>query len=171
MLQLHIINVTGLYYDEVFPLDKLEILPTDRNFRPPAAPDIPLEANFSGQTMLIGFDCPAACAAAPGESITLTLYWQAQAPFETEYTVFTHLLGPNETVLINADHAPPKSTLAWVPNEIVTDPVTLTIPPDLTSGQYTLEIGLYDAAVPTFRRLPLVSGPTRVLVPQPLVVK
>ena len=170
-LQLHLINVSGLYYDEVFPLDRLEIVPTDRNFTPPAAMDIPLEADFSGQTRLLGLDCPSDCAAGSGESITLTLYWQAQASLTTEYTVFTHLLGPNEVVLINADHAPPKSTLAWVPNEIIIDPVTITIPPDLAPGQYTLEVGLYDAADPAFRRLPLNSGPTRVLVPEMIVVK
>jgi len=67
-------------------------------------------------------------------------------------------------VLINADHAPPKPTQGWVPGEIITDPVTLTLPPELPPGDYALEIGLYDATDPAFTRLLLNNGDTRVLL-------
>ncbi|MCG3208734.1 MAG: hypothetical protein FOGNACKC_02346 [Anaerolineae bacterium] len=170
-LRVHIINVGAFDYDEVYPFDQLEILPTERNFSPPAAVDIPLAADFSGQATLLGVDCPGNCAAAPGQSLNLTLYWRAEAPFDTTYTVFTHLLGADETVLVNADHAPPKPTTGWVPGEIIADPVTLNLPANLPPGDYTLEIGLYNAADPAFARLPLTTGETRLLLPQPLHVK
>lgn len=170
-LQLHIINVTGYPYDEVYPFDQIEILPTERHFIPPASVDIPLEANFADVISLIGLDCPNDCTAAPGESITLTLYWRALASPEQNYTIFTHLLDTNENVLTNADHPPPKPTQGWVSDEIITDAVTLSIPPELPAGSYPVEIGLYDAAAPDLQRLPLTTGQNRVLLPQMLTIK
>ncbi len=183
-LQLHLINRDPNPYDQLFPIDRLEILPTDRIFRPPAAVDIPLQADFSGQVSLIGVDCPAGgpgqeetasaepvCRTVAGQPTTLTFYWQAGAGLDKNYTVFTHLLGPEETVLLNADHAPPKATRGWVPGEIIADTVTLPIPADLPPGQYALEVGLYDAADPTFPRLPLTNGESRLILPRPVIVE
>ncbi len=170
-LQLHLINVSGYPYDEVFTFDTLEILPTERNFTPPKKFDMPLKADFSGQTTLLGVDCPQVCQTGPGETVTLTLYWRSDSPTNTSYTIFTHLLDSNETVLINADHVPQKITPAWVPNEIITDPITLTLPPDLPPGSYPLEVGLYDATDPAFPRLPLLDGQTRIILPQTLIVE
>ncbi|MCB0164522.1 MAG: glycosyltransferase family 39 protein [Anaerolineae bacterium] len=169
-LQLHIINVTAYPYDEVFPFDEIEITPTERNFKPPAQVDMPLGANFSNQATLIGADCAAGCRAAPGESLSLTLYWRAEASFDTSYTVFTHALDAGETVVINADHLPPKPTTGWVPNEIIIDPITLVIPGDLSPGTYPIEVGLYNAADPAFSRLPLAGGDNRLILPQPITV-
>jgi hypothetical protein len=141
---------------------------------------MPLKAEFSGQATLIGADCrpsindgasQAGCRAAPGESVTLTLYWRADTRLDTNYTIFTHLLGPGETVVVNADHAPAKPTQGWVPGEIIADPVTLTLPADLSLGNYSIEVGLYNAADPTFPRLLLTTGETRVILPQPLLVE
>jgi hypothetical protein len=176
-LQVHLVNVHGFFYDEVFPFDRLEILPTTRNFNPPAATDMSLEADFSGQVSLIGVDCrpvnPAGptCRAAPGEEVILTLYWRAGTAIETNYTVFTHLLGLEETVIVNADHAPPKPTQGWVSDEIIADSVSFTLPETLPPGDYPIEVGLYNAADPEFTRLLLISGETRVILPQPLQVE
>lgn len=170
-LKLHLVNLGAFSYDETFPLAALDILPATRNFTPPESVDIPLAADFSGLTTLIGVDCPANCTAPPGATIPLTLYWRADAALDKQYTVFTHLLGPDETVIVNADHAPPKPTLGWTPPEIITDPVTLTLPANLPPGRYAVEIGLYNAADPAFPRLPLTNGSTRLVLPRPLVVK
>jgi 4-amino-4-deoxy-L-arabinose transferase-like glycosyltransferase len=174
-LQLRLINTGANAYDKVFPLAQLDILPTERNFTPPEAIDMPLEADFSGQTTLIGANCSTwtgtDCHTAPGQPVTFTLYWRANAPLDTNYTIFTHLLGPDVTPLINADHAPPKPTQGWVTGEIIADTVTLNIPADLPPGDYLIEVGLYDAADPAFPRLPLNTGETRVILSQPLVVE
>ncbi|MCB0198028.1 MAG: hypothetical protein KDJ65_39160, partial [Anaerolineae bacterium] len=169
-LQLHIINVSGYPYDELFTFDDIEIMPTERNFDPPRQVDMPLAANFSGQATLIGADCADECKAAAGESLSLTLYWRAESNFDTRYTIFTHALGPDEMVVINADHSPAKPTTSWVPGEIITDPITFTIPDDRPPGEYLLEVGLYDAADSNFTRLPLDTGESRVILPQPLKV-
>ncbi len=171
-LQVRLVNVHAFPYDKLFPFAKLDIRPTERSFTPPAALDLPLQADFSGQVTLLGADCrPPGCQASPGQAVTLTLYWRAETHFETNYTIFTHLLGSPEMVRVNADHAPPKPTQGWVPGEIISDSVTLTLPADLPPGDYPLEIGLYDAAQPDFPRLPLTNGETRVILPQPLKVE
>jgi hypothetical protein len=132
---------------------------------------MPLEANFSQKITLLGADCPAGCRALPGQTLELTLHWRAETASDLNYTVFTHLLGPDETVLINADHVPPKPTQGWVPGEIITDPVKLVIPGDLPPGAYTIEVGLYDASDPAFTRLPLAEGEDRVILPRPLTIE
>ena len=170
-LDIHLIHRGANSYDEVFPLGELTILPATRNFTPPDSMDISLNADYAGLATLLGADCAAQCRAAPGDAIPLTLYWRAEASFDKNYTVFTHLLDAGDTVLVNADHAPPKPTQNWVPNEIITDPVTLTLPPDLPPGQYAIEVGLYDAADPNFARLPLTTGETRLVLPQAVRVQ
>ncbi|MEM7346038.1 MAG: hypothetical protein AAF485_17500, partial [Chloroflexota bacterium] len=173
-IDLHIINIGAYSYDEVYPIDTLEILPSERHFTPPDRLDMPVNANFAEQAILIGVDCQAIqpdCQAAPGETVTLTLHWQAVAPFDKSYTIFTHLLADDETVLSNADHAPPKPTQGWVPNEIITDIVTMTLPPDIAPGEYPIEIGLYDAEDPAFERVPLTNGETRIILDQRLKIE
>jgi len=170
-LQVRLINQHGFRYDEQFSIGSLEILPTTRNFTPPEQFDLPLEADFSGKVTLLGLNCSNNCQTKPGESLTLTAYWRAKSPLEVEYTIFAHLLNHDEKILINADHAPPKSSRAWVVNEVITDPVTLNIPVDLPPGDYLFEIGLYDANDPAFTRLPLVNGETRVLLSDLITVK
>ncbi len=172
-LQLQLNPVSG--DARIFAIDRLEILPTQRNFTLPTSVNMPLNADFSGQTTLLGADCStwdgAACPAAPGQTITLTLYWRAETASAVNYTIFTHLLGTGETVALNADHAPAKPTQAWVKDEIVADTVNLTIPATLPPGRYAIEVGLYNAADPAYPRLPLSSGDTRVILPQPLTVE
>lgn len=179
-LELHLVNSSGFVYDEVFPLAELTVRPTERRFSLPERVDLPLAADFSGLVSLAGVDCRAnggeadGCAGLqvrPGQDIGLTLYWRAETGPEVNYTVFTHLLDPDETVIVNADHAPPKPSRGWVPGEIIADAVSLSIPPGLPPGEYRVELGLYDAAGPDFPRLPLAGGETRLILPLVVVVK
>jgi uncharacterized membrane protein len=167
-LWLHLINPGTGPYKKIFPLDQVDIRATRRSFEPPAQVDLPLEADFSGQATLIGADCSTwtgtECRAGPGESITVTFYWQATGPLAKNYTVFTHLLDTEEQVIVNADHAPAKPTQGWVAGEIITDPVRLTLPSDLSPGEYALEVGLYDATDPAYTRLPLDTLENRIVV-------
>ncbi|MEM7030874.1 MAG: glycosyltransferase family 39 protein [Chloroflexota bacterium] len=136
----------------------LTLEPTERIFTPPDQFDITTEINFAGQTTLIGadFDQPIL---KPGESANLSLYWQADAPFAADYTVFVHPLGDDGTPVLNFDHAPPRPTSNWLEGEIIADAVTITIPPDFSPGQYPIEIGLYNTADPNYARLPVISAP------------
>ncbi len=140
-------------------LGQLSLMTRSRQF------EIPSLANTTGvafgnstQLKLIGHDLPLT-QLAPGDSLKVTLYWQAEAEMDTDYTVFVQLLDSTGQVVAQVDLPPlagAAPTTTWLPGEILTDPYTLTLPTDLPPGDYRLITGLYHAA--TGERLPLASG-------------
>ncbi len=119
-------------------------------------PANPVAANFANQVQLLGYD--AALPARPGGAWEYTLYWQATAPLERDYTLFVHLLDANN-VLVGQGDSPPLQgvypTSRWQPGEILNDAQSLPIAADLPSGKYRVVIGLYDPATGT--RLPVLD--------------
>lgn len=100
----------------------------------------------------------------PGETLILELFWEAEAPVERSYTVFTHLLGPilnpatGKPVWAQDDQEPLEGlypTTHWPPNVRCKDRYELSLPPDAPPGEYILEVGMYLRE--TGERLP-VSG-------------
>jgi hypothetical protein len=121
----------------------------------------PIASNFGDQIDLIGYDMNRRVAA-PGDTIHLTLYWRARSRMPIDYTVFTHILQPPETLWAQQDKslAPPAST--WARGQVMSDTYELTIKPDAPAGVYDLEVGIYDAASPTFERLRLITDDRRI---------
>lgn len=129
---------------------------------PAPLPDIegdPEVASFGEAIRLLGYSLDSA-SVAPGESVELTLYWQALAPLDEDYTVFTHLLGEyNPTtegpVWAGHDSQPDGGhypTTHWRAGEVVLDVHRLVIPGDAPAGDLQLEVGLYLLA--SMSRLP-----------------
>jgi hypothetical protein len=121
------------------------------------------------QLKLIGYDLPAT-GLAPGEPLSITLYWQAVAESDTNYTVFVQLLNNAGQVVAQQDRQPQAGaapTTTWLPGEILIDSYTLPVP-ELAAGHYQLIAGLYNAA--TGERLPLIAGGDFVEL-QPITVK
>ncbi|MDP2728371.1 MAG: hypothetical protein Q8P59_12615, partial [Dehalococcoidia bacterium] len=94
--------------------------------------------------------------------IPIALYWEAIAPTSQRYKVFVHLLGPDATLWGQHDSEPAggsSSTTDWRPGEAVADnhglPIALGTPPG-ESGQYEIEVGMYDPA--TGQRLPVFDS-------------
>ena len=54
-----------------------------------------------------------------------------------------------------------RPTTGWVTGEYVADPHLVAIPADLASGDYVVEVGLYDAGVATLPRLPVLDSEGR----------
>ncbi len=112
---------------------------------------------FGTQIKLLGYDASAAQA---GQPLTLTLYWQPLQEMEADYTVFIHLLDPaTGKILAQVDEQPAHQTYPtslWVSGEVVSDEHSVAIP-DVTAGQYDLQVGLYMQS--TGERL-LVNGDT-----------
>ena len=105
----------------------------------------------------MGLDLPQATVA-PGDSLPVTLYWQANQPFDRSWTVFVHLIDEAGQIISQQDQLPGSGqfpTTSWLPGEYLTDPYRLTIPPDIPPDNYYLRIGLYDAN--DFSRLPVVQ--------------
>jgi len=102
--------------------------------------------------------------AVPGDRVEVTLFWEALAPLEEDYTVFAHLLGeynPSTQGPVWAGHdSQPDGghypTSSWKSGEIVLDVHHLDIPGDAPPGAYQLEVGLYFLA--TMSRLPATDS-------------
>jgi hypothetical protein len=139
-------------------LTTIEILPTTRVFSAPQ-PQAWRQANFDDKILLLGADI-APDPVAPGGTLGVTLYWQAQAEMDVPYTVFVHLLDPDGQVVTGHDGEPvsgTRPTTGWVPGEFITDLHGVPIPADLPQGQYVIEVGLYDAGAPGMPRLPVLG--------------
>ena len=135
---------------DAFPLATVEIQPGAGDF-----PN-PLDANFDDQIMLVGYRLDRRVAQ-PGDTIRLTLYWQALASMETDYNVFAHVLGVEDQVWAASDSQPAGGTAPtgqWQPGQVVEDAHELTVGLTTPAGFYDIEIGLYTAGG---ERLPIVA--------------
>jgi hypothetical protein len=126
-------------------------------------PGYPREANWDDKIQLLGYDLDGSTYEV-GENIHLTLYYQALNKMRTNFTVFTHLLGPynpatNGPLWSQDDSEPCRRgypTSSWDVGEIVIDTFSLSIPAETPVGDYQLEIGFYQW--PTLERLPVLNA-------------
>jgi 4-amino-4-deoxy-L-arabinose transferase-like glycosyltransferase len=127
---------------ELATLGKLKVRP--KAYAAVEAPNR-LDADLGGQVTLLGYDVDRS-EVAPGDSVNITLYWAAQAPVHADYTVFVHLAAPQGPPHAQDDCQPQRGsypTSFWDVGEVVTDPHTIIIPPDLLPGEYPLVAGMY----------------------------
>jgi hypothetical protein len=93
-----------------------------------------------------------------GDALHLSLYWQADAPTDVPYTVFTHLVGPDGQLYGQWDNPPVWGTYPttdWLPGENVVDRYEIPVNPDAPPGNYRLLVGVYDPS--TGARLPVID--------------
>ncbi|HEY4691645.1 MAG TPA: glycosyltransferase family 39 protein [Anaerolineae bacterium] len=158
-------------YDELAPPDKPR-LPASTGgdnvrfgavalTRPVGDVPNPVLYNLGGQIELIGYDMDRR-AAAPGETIRLTLYWRARSAMSIDYTIFTHVLQPPETIWAQKDKPLSPPTTMWSVGQVVSDTYDLTVKPETPPGVYKVEIGVYDASSPTFDRLRIITDDGRL---------
>jgi hypothetical protein len=125
--------------------------------------DHPLKVEFASGVRLMGYDLPEK-ALAPGETLVVTLYWQAREPVESRYKVFTHLLGEVYNAKAGSflwgqqDNEPvngTRPTVTWRAGEVILDRYAIPVEPDAPPGTYHIEIGLYSPA--TLERVPVLD--------------
>lgn len=125
-------------------------------YQPGSDPVVPqrIEARFGQATRLIGYRIDKS-EVAPGETLLLTLHWQADAPLESTYHAFVHLEGPSGQ-LIAQDDGPLEQGGQPADSAETGGPIEnrheLLLPADSDYGDYTLWTGLYDPM--TMTRLP-----------------
>ena len=118
-----------------------------------------LEADFGGVMHLLGYDIKSQIPnpkspisnpeVEPGGQVGVTLYWEALAPADRDYTVFVHLLGEHDLLIAQRDTFPGLGLLSttWLePGDAWADRYVLQVPatayaPDVAQ----VEVGLYDA--------------------------
>lgn len=87
----------------------------------------------------------------PGRESTLTLHWTAPQLIPQDYQTFVHLRDGDENIL--QGDGPPLDgyypTSWWLPETLITDERTISVPNDLPAGTYTLHVGWYDLTTGT----------------------
>jgi hypothetical protein len=104
-----------------------------------------LEADFGPHLTLLGYRMDKAEAAYP-DTVSLTLYWTADAPVGGVYHVRLRLVDGDGRVAWGSDGAHPVDntypTSAWRPREIVPDAHQIPWPLGLAPAEYQLEVAL-----------------------------
>jgi hypothetical protein len=130
----------------------------------------PLTATLGGQVELLGYDLSAE-QVAPGETLTLTLYWRTLHEMDESYTVFTHLVTPDGALSGQQDNLPLGGTYPtnlWLSGEVVVDTYEIAVAADAKPGAHRLEVGMYVAQ--TGARLPVDGTGDDVVVVQEVEV-
>jgi 4-amino-4-deoxy-L-arabinose transferase-like glycosyltransferase len=127
------------------------------------------ETDFGDGVRLLGYDLQLQSIKA-GDTLYLTLYWEARQPVEHRYKVFTHVLGDvfhaerDSFIWGQQDNEPANGTQptsTWRPGRVVEDPYAIPLDPSAPPGQYAIEIGLYDPA--TIERLPVLDAQGQII--------
>jgi mannosyltransferase len=126
------------------------------------------EVDFAEGVRLLGYELDAETLHA-GETVYLTLYWQARSPVTERYKVFTHLLGETFNAQNNSflwgqqDNEPvggARPTSTWRRGEVIVDSYAIPLSPQAPMGRYEIEIGLYDPV--TVERLSVLDAEGQV---------
>jgi hypothetical protein len=113
----------------------------------------PVSYRFGDRIELVGYEM-APRRVRPGEAVVLTLYWRSLGPTEHDYTVFTHILEPPQTIWGQEDRPPTPPTSQWRAGEVYRETYTLRVKPETPPGFYEVEIGLYRPDTGERLRLP-----------------
>jgi hypothetical protein len=108
---------------------------------PPAA-----LARLEGHLALLSFQLAPDTARA-GETLPLTLEWQATGPVPGDFSVFVHVLAPDGQLWGQSDKVSPLAefpTGRWPAGRRMTDGHQLALKPDIRAGSYALRVGLWD---------------------------
>ena len=142
-------------------LGTITVQAIDRTFDVPPISH-PLTAALGDQVELLGYDLltpiPAPSpykgegSVAPGDTLTLTLYWRALTEMDEDYTVFTHLLAPDGSMTGQRDNQPVGGTYPtslWLTGEVVIDVYEIPVRAGTAPGAHNLEVGMYVAETGT----------------------
>ncbi len=118
------------------------------------SPEHPLDVTFGGKLKLRGYDLKSA-QFAPGETLDLTLYWQAIAPMETQYRTFVHVETDRMWGQHDDDPICRVRTDELRPLQTGAGQFRVTLDPATPPGVYPVTVGVYDPE--TWERLEVVD--------------
>lgn len=134
---------------------KLKIKGRARVMTIPKDIQYPLRAELGDVVSFLGYSLVSQ-SVSPGGTLGLTLYWQARQAMSTSYTVFVHVLAPDNSIVGQKDNPPNNGdspTSGWIAGEVISDPYEVPIKPDIPDGEYLIEVGMYDPV--SLERLPV----------------
>ena len=110
-----------------------------------AEPAFPLDAGLDDAIALVGYDS-SVDASLPGDTMRISLYWEALHPLDTVYHSYVHLRDDNGETIAQSDQQPGGvyyPTTLWRPGERLRDDHLLRIPVDAPAGIYHIVAGMY----------------------------
>jgi 4-amino-4-deoxy-L-arabinose transferase-like glycosyltransferase len=152
----HIVYVRGVPYAWIYPGPKL------------ITGEVPSSATlanvgFGDQLRLAGYQIsnlssPISNPDFPTSNLEIVLYWHALAPMSTDYTISVRLVAPDGTWAAQHDSWPAGGLLPtsqWRVGDYVHDAYSLALPASVVSGEYALQVVVYDAVTGTALNEPL----------------
>lgn len=120
-------------------------------------PSQPIDHVFGNAISLRGYDVTQ-----EGDTLAVTLHWQANRPITTAYTAFVHTLDQNGNIIAQLDRPPLGYPVSdWRPGETIAD--TFHIHVEDVTDVFELRTGFYDSAdlqpLGTPVQLPLPAAP------------
>jgi len=114
-------------------------------------------ADFGGEIALLGFDL-SGTRLKPGDTLDVTLYWNAEQVMTETYQSFVHVVYPEGRIWTQSDHLNPAGfpTNQWPTDRYIRDQHRLVLPADLPEGEYSISVGIYLLRSNT--RLPVLSA-------------
>jgi 4-amino-4-deoxy-L-arabinose transferase-like glycosyltransferase len=151
--RLAILDENGLSSGDIAIVDYVQIGEDTEGL----VPGHEIGANLDDKIVLLGHEGILDSVEA-GHDAQLTLYWQALARLEEDYTVFVHLLDEEGRIAAQHDTQPLQGfypTSFWKEGEVVGDEYHIHVDPSTPAGEYELVAGMY--LVSTGDRLPILD--------------
>jgi mannosyltransferase len=114
----------------------------------PMTAEATIDAGLGDSVLLQGYS-PAVALWHPGDIVPLTLFWTTDATLLERYKVFVHLVDEAGTLVAQTDMEPHtgfRPTTTWEIGETIIDRYGVALPSDLTTGHYSLYVGMYGFA-------------------------
>lgn len=123
----------------------LDVIPTARTF---VSSDMQILAQF-GPIDLVEYDIKQW-----DNSLILDIVWNATANLQDDYTLFVHVMNPDDSFVVAQTDTMPRNgaypVSVWLPGELVKDTVQVELS-SVPSGEYVIGLGWYNPQDPTQR--------------------
>jgi len=126
----------------------------------PAWPDTITDIIFGNQMKLVGYDLQSGPKAKAGDSLPISLVWQAVTPVSQDYTVALFLMSAEGQLVAQRDSFPVNAfeqTSTWAPGLSIRDNHGIALPDHLAPGRYHLWLAVYWWQAPE-QRLPVTNA-------------
>lgn len=147
---------TGEAIGRPVTLAQITVEAQERNYKLPD--DVaPISAVINNQIELVGYKLHDE-AIGPDDTFGLTLYWRSLDFADSNYTVFVHAVGPDQSIRGQWDSVPAQGaapTSGWIPGEIVEDHYQVPMVKKAPAWKYDIFVGMYNPL--TGQRLPMYS--------------
>ena len=133
----------------------------------------PVQIRFGEGMRLRGYDV-SALTVAPGEPLTVTLYWEGAAPMPTDYTVSVQLIDAQWRKAAQSDAWPQDGaapTSTWRKGQTLDEQRVLTIAEDAAPGAYDLRLAVYAVQEGQIEHLPVRWGRNRTAEPHVVLTR